>query len=82
MFEIEKWYRVWLVEGGEEGSMVYKVADYQAPLLRLHNKNIGEDMIVNTSSPMFVRAQKSEHQDLDQPLSWPIGVLNEAPSED
>lgn len=64
MFEIDKWYTVWLIEGGEEGSTAYKVADYQAPLLRLHNPNIGNDMIVNTSSPMFVRAQLSPHQEV------------------
>ncbi|TPW32742.1 hypothetical protein [Pararhizobium mangrovi] len=63
MFEIGKWYTVWLIEAGEEGSLAYKVADYDAPLLRLHNPNIGNDMIVNTSSPMFVRAQMSEHQE-------------------
>ena len=62
MFEIGKWYTVWLIEDGEEGWLAYKVADYQAPLLRLQNPNIGNDMIVNTSSPMFVRAQLSEHQ--------------------
>lgn len=68
MFEIGKQYTVWLIEGGEEGRLDYEVADYEAPLLRLHNPNIGNDMIVNTSSPMFVRAQLSEHQTGHEPI--------------
>lgn len=71
MFEIDKWYMIWLIEGGEEGCLAYKVTDYQAPLLRLHNPDIGNDMIVNTSSPMFVRAQLREFQDEDRNQPWP-----------
>ncbi|MCG7504068.1 hypothetical protein [Mesorhizobium retamae] len=71
MFEIGKWYWVWLIEGGDEGQSSYKVVDYQAPLLRLHNPHMGEDMIVNTSSPMFVRAQLSPHQGERPVLEFP-----------
>jgi hypothetical protein len=63
MFEIGKRYTVWMDEGDGVGSLDYQVADFQPPLLRLHNPNVGHDMIVNTASPMFVRAQLSKFQD-------------------
>lgn len=62
MFEIGKWYTVWMDEGDGVGSLSYEVVDFQFPLLTLRNPNIGNDMIVNTAAPSFVRAQLSEHQ--------------------
>lgn len=81
MFEIGKWYTVWLIEGGEEGQLAYQVVDFQAPLLRLHNPNIGADMIVNTSSTMFVRAQLCKFQDADRGEGSAVGLLKKFDSE-
>ena len=75
MFEIGKWYSVWLVEDGDESQGTYRIIDFQAPLLRIHNPNFGPEMIVNTSSPMFVRAQLSKFQDEDRDKPSPIGIL-------
>lgn len=61
MFEIGKWYTVWMDEGDGVGSLSYQVVDFQFPLLTLRNPHMN-DLVVNTASPSFVRAQLSEHQ--------------------
>lgn len=66
MFEVGKHYRVTMVEGGEEGYATYLVADWQPPLLVLSNPHT-PDMIVNTHSPQFVRAELSDRKAVDIP---------------
>jgi hypothetical protein len=62
MFEIGKWYTVWMIDAEHgEGYSSYKVVDFQAPLLKLHNP-YENDLVVNVGSQMFVKAQLSEHQ--------------------
>lgn len=75
MFEIGKWYTVWMGEGEDVGRLDYRVADFQFPLLKLQNPHMN-DMIVNTSAPSFVRAQLSRHQE-DRQGESPIGGLND-----
>lgn len=74
MFEVGRWYTVWLIEDGDEGYLDYKVLAYESPLLRLGSRH-GPDLIVNTSSPMFVRAHLSRFQDDDRNEPSAIGVL-------
>jgi hypothetical protein len=61
MFEVGKWYTVHLVEGGDESYSDWKVTSVEMPLIKLFNGHTA-DRIVNTSSPMFSRAELSKHQ--------------------
>jgi hypothetical protein len=61
MFEVGKWYTVYLVEGVDESYSDWKVTSVEMPLIKIFNGNIA-DRIVNTSSPMFCRAELSKHQ--------------------
>lgn len=60
MFQVGKWYTITIVEGGDEGYCDYKVLEFNSPLLRL--QGAAGEFILNTSSPMFVRASLSRFQ--------------------
>lgn len=61
MFEIGKWYVIYTVENGGETSGTYRVDEFQFPLVKLYNP-YSEDLILNTASPIFARAELSKHQ--------------------
>ncbi|PIT02080.1 hypothetical protein TSA1_15915 [Bradyrhizobium nitroreducens] len=61
MFEIGKRYQIHMIEGGSEGYSDWEVVSIELPLIKIRN-GVTEDRIVNTSSPMFVRAELSRHK--------------------
>lgn len=49
-----------MIEGGSEGYSDWVVVSVDIPLIKIQN-GVTPDRIVNTSSPMFVRAELSRH---------------------
>lgn len=60
MFEVGKRYEIHMIEGGSEGYSDWVVVSVDMPLIKIQN-GMTPDRIVNTSSPMFVRAELSRH---------------------
>lgn len=60
MFEVGKSYVFYTIEGGDESSSSWQVTSVDMPLIKIRN-GYSPDRIVNTSSPMFIRAEPSKH---------------------
>jgi hypothetical protein len=78
MFEPGKWYTITMIEGGDEGYSDYEVLEFEHPLLKLRGG--GGEIVVNVTSPMFVRAQLSKHQGKREPLTLDINWETKRPS--
>ncbi|WP_143271065.1 hypothetical protein [Bradyrhizobium brasilense] len=61
MFEVGKRYTIHMIEGGSEGYSDWVVVSAELPLIKIRS-GYTPDRIVNTTSPMFVRAELSPHQ--------------------
>ncbi|AGH49581.1 hypothetical protein G432_09280 [Sphingomonas sp. MM-1] len=57
MFEVGEKYEIATGIGEEEGTTVYTVLAYEAPLLKCHD-GTGHEYIFNTGSPSFVSANR------------------------
>lgn len=66
MFEVGKVYQIHLIEGGNESESAWEVVEVNLPLIKVRN-SYSADRIINTSSPMFVRAELSRHQSTKPP---------------
>lgn len=60
MFEVGKSYVFYTIEDGVESNSSWQVVSIDMPLIQIRN-GYSPDRIVNTSSPMFVRAEVSKH---------------------
>jgi len=60
MFEVGKRYTIHLIQGGEEGYSDWTVVSADMALIKIRN-GVTPDRILNTTSPMFVRAELSPH---------------------
>jgi hypothetical protein len=67
MFEVGKTYLIHAIEDGSEGYSSWEVVSVEIPLIKLRN-GFSADRILNTASPMFVRAELSKHQGTKIPV--------------
>lgn len=69
MFEVGKSYNIITVEDGGESSSIWKLVEIEGTLIKLASRHTDE-VIINTASLFFVRAEPVDYDALAGDAEW------------